>query len=305
MPFIYTPSPHPVAATETAWNWNWATLAGPDAQDFLHRVTTGDARNLEVGGGGRACFLTPQGKLRAYFHVWRYGVAEFALEFDGGNQGHWRDSLFTAIDQYTFAEQMTLVPVTGLECRWIFAEDDAELARIFPNLKALHTIPNDEEIRVCHQGSLDFGRPWVTVWGRPTRLAQWVDRVLGEGRTFSDVSPETLESWRVEALRPRFDRELTENTVPLEVGLTDAIASNKGCYPGQEVIEKIVSLGSPAKRLALIDLSADTGATPLHAGDVLMNTGEPASEVGALTTVLAGTPRQRSKSPRNRTQELL
>ena len=53
------------------------------------------------------------------------------------------------------------------------------------------------------------------------------------------------ERERVLALCPRVDHELVFDANPLELGLRAAIADNKGCYPGQEVIEKIISLGSP------------------------------------------------------------
>jgi aminomethyltransferase len=138
----------------------------------------------------------------------------------------------------------------------------------------------DEEIRICNHGKTDFGKIWITAWGRPERLAQWMDRQFGNAKT---VSVETIEGWRIDSLRPWVDRELTDASVPLEAGLVDAIAPNKGCYPGQEVIEKIVSLGSPARRLALIE-----GSGPVPAvGAKMLNTAEPAGEVGLITSVHA------------------
>jgi folate-binding protein YgfZ len=270
MPLIYKPQ-----------NWNWVTLAGPDARDFLQRVTTADLRSLKVGQGTRGCFLTPQGKLRSYFHLWRYGEEEFSFEFDGGEleHGKWRDELLQAIDQFTFAEKMTLTPLNQLEnpleCRWILSETGAE--PVYADLiQAGQTLATADEIRLCHQGKTDFGRPWITAWGQPEKIA-----VLDTLKKFKPVTREALEAWRIEALTPAVDRELTAQTVPLEAGLVDAIASNKGCYPGQEVIEKIISLGAPAKRLALI---AGEGAMPTLPA-TLMNTAEPATEVGQLTSI--------------------
>jgi len=57
---------------------------------------------------------------------------------------------------------------------------------------------------------------------------------------------------RIQNLRPGADTEIAEASNPLELALRDAIAENKGCYPGQEVVEKIVALGSPARRLVLL-----------------------------------------------------
>jgi folate-binding protein YgfZ len=265
MPLIYTPR-----------NWNWVTLSGPDARDFLQRVTTADLRSLEIGNGTRGCFLTPQGRLRSYFHLWRYGEDEFNFEFDGGEGGRWREELLSAIDQMTFAERMTLTPVHQLECRWIFSETGGEPAFI-DLIQAGQTLATADGIRLSHEGKSDFGRPWITAWGLPETIA-----TLDTLKKFKKTDRETLEAWRVEAMTPAIDHELTAQTVPLEAGLLGAIASNKGCYPGQEVIEKIISLGSPAKRLALIEGSGPAPTLPA----ALMNTAEPASEVGSLTTVV-------------------
>jgi folate-binding protein YgfZ len=273
--------------TASSFHWRWATLTGPDALDFLHRITTVNTNALQIGEGANGCLLNAQGKLRAFFKLWNYGEGEYGFEFDAGTSDHWKTSLFTAIDQYTFAEKITLTDVTALECRWIFAdtESDAELGLLLgiPSDEAFsanRTLAMDEEIRVCHHGAGDFGRTWITVWGRPQRLAQWMDRQFPHAAA---LSAETVDGWRVDAARPWVDHELTEATVPLEAGLVDAIAPNKGCYPGQEVIEKIVSLGSPARRLALIEGS---GPAP-SVGSKMMNTAEPAAEVGQLTSVHA------------------
>ena len=80
------------------------------------------------------------------------------------------------------------------------------------------------------------------------------------------------------------DTEITESAVPLEIGLRTAIADNKGCYPGQEVIEKIVALGSPAKRLVRIE---GVGTPPL-VGDRIQaidpSTHQAGAEIGTITT---------------------
>lgn len=264
---IYTP-PQP-------FQWSWITLIGPDAGDFLHRLTTVNVRNLIVGEGAPGCFLTPQGKLRAYFTLWNYRLTEFAFEIDAGESGHWKKALLETIDQYTFGEKITVAEVP-LESRWIFP--DAEGLAKLGVAESMKTAAIDEEIRVCHHGEADFGRPWVTVWGRGPRLAQWLERAFPQAQS---IGFETTETWRIEASRPRADLELSESTIPLEVGLKDAIAENKGCYPGQEVIEKIISLGAPAKRLIRID-----GSGPVPArGEKILNLADPAAEVGEVTSV--------------------
>jgi folate-binding protein YgfZ len=65
---------------------------------------------------------------------------------------------------------------------------------------------------------------------------------------------EIPESERIRKLIPKLGHEFkaSGDINPLEINLRSAIHDNKGCYPGQEVIEKIISLGSPARRLCLL-----------------------------------------------------
>lgn len=58
---------------------------------------------------------------------------------------------------------------------------------------------------------------------------------------------------RVEKLIAWWGHEITDQVLPVEIGWGKAVAENKGCYPGQEVIEKIISLGSPPRRLVRIE----------------------------------------------------
>jgi folate-binding protein YgfZ len=266
---------------------SWATLTGPDARDFLHRITTVNVRDLEPGRGAKGCILNAQGKLQALFTLWQYGPEDFGFEYDPGRDDYWKKNFFATIDQYTFAEKMTLLDVTTLESRWLFAEPSREgelLASLdVPGLRAGETLATQDGLRICHHGSVDFGRPWITVWAKAEAMRDF-------GFIVDDEA--TLERWRIEAVRPRTDLEITEGASPLELGLVDAIASNKGCYPGQEVIEKIVSLGSPAKRLVRIEGSGNPpplgpalmeGSAPFNKART--DESAPPNEAGQLTSV--------------------
>lgn len=88
------------------------------------------------------------------------------------------------------------------------------------------------------------------------------------------------EEARILAMRPAPGREfMLDGTVnPLEVNLRHAIADQKGCYPGQEVIEKIIALGSPARRLCQVRSDSILTTLPIAL------TTEDGSEAGWLTS---------------------
>jgi folate-binding protein YgfZ len=62
----------------------------------------------------------------------------------------------------------------------------------------------------------------------------------------------SLEGFRLRAGDPAVPGELGPTTIPLEAGMEDAVHENKGCYPGQEVIERIRSMGQVPRQLAIV-----------------------------------------------------
>jgi aminomethyltransferase len=57
------------------------------------------------------------------------------------------------------------------------------------------------------------------------------------------VSQEALEVLRIEAGRPRLAAELSEDVLPPEARLENAISYTKGCYIGQEIVARLRSRG--------------------------------------------------------------
>lgn len=92
-----------------------------------------------------------------------------------------------------------------------------------------------------------------------------------------------LEQARVDAGWPAMGSEiLPGETIPAETGITTvAVDFRKGCYPGQELVERMDSRGASAPR-ALRILDVEPGARP---GDRIVVDG---ADVGVLTSV-AGT----------------
>ena len=74
-----------------------------------------------------------------------------------------------------------------------------------------------------------------------------------------EVDAAAIETTRIEAGRPRFGVDMTEDTIPLEAGIEDrAISRTKGCYVGQEIIIRVLDRGHGrvARRLVGLKLAA-------------------------------------------------
>jgi folate-binding protein YgfZ len=255
----------------------WLSLEGPDARDFLHRLTTARAHALNPGEGTPAAFLNATGKIRAVFTLWCLEENHFGLEVPAGAADEFHRELLAAIDQYTFAEKMILtdVPSEKLATAWIFAPP-AEKGADRQSTEAL-----DDEIRINQHGTRDFGLNWISAWGRPERLRQWLERAYPQAKV---ISSDAVLALRVAACRPWVGSEITDAVTPLDIGIPESVAENKGCYPGQEVIEKIAALGSPARRLiqALIPAGA---VTPTQGIRLWSLSDENPIELGKVTSV--------------------
>lgn len=97
-------------------------------------------------------------------------------------------------------------------------------------------------------------------------------------------APDELERLRVERGWPKMGTEIVPGeTIPAETGVTSlAVSFTKGCYPGQELVERMDSRGAAAPR-SLRRLEVAHGSRP---GDAILD--GLGADVGTLTSV-AGT----------------
>lgn len=119
------------------------------------------------------------------------------------------------------------------------------------------------------------------------RLARFKIRVKAdiELREASGSTPAELEHERIERGWPRIGAEIIPGeTIPAETGLTPvAVDFRKGCYPGQELVERMDSRGAAPPR-SLRRFTVEPGAAP---GDPVLDTS--GAEVGRLTSVSGST----------------
>jgi folate-binding protein YgfZ len=103
-------------------------------------------------------------------------------------------------------------------------------------------------------------------------------------RTYLPATEAHLEAWRVEQGIARFGIDARSEDLPQEGGLIDAVAFDKGCYPGQEAVAKVRNLGHP--RRLVMHLTCEG---PVAAGDPVLAGEERAGEVTSAVATLNGT----------------
>jgi folate-binding protein YgfZ len=92
----------------------------------------------------------------------------------------------------------------------------------------------------------------------------------------AELSAETWQVLRVEVGLPAASAELVSEYTPLEIGLVEAVAAEKGCYTGQEVIARQITYDKITQHLVGLKLES-----PAEPGGRLYAEDRP---VGTLTS---------------------
>jgi folate-binding protein YgfZ len=100
-------------------------------------------------------------------------------------------------------------------------------------------------------------------------------------------SPEATERARIESGFPRSGQDVTERSMPPEVGLDDAISYDKGCYAGQEVLARIRTYGHVNRQLRRIEFQFPEGVSTASVapGDALHSSDGEGKSAGKITSV--------------------
>jgi folate-binding protein YgfZ len=248
-------------------------LWGKDPARMVHGLITNELLKAEPGRGVYAAMLTAKGRMIADVRVFRRADGEVLVSVA-------REAL-----EGTREHLKKMVP--PLFARWADATDDvAEIGVYGPGARGvLSTVLGAEIPALAEDAFVEpeyGGARLLVVATREAGGEEGFDVFLPTDQAAelwtalraADVRPVgfgALETLRVEAGRPRYGRELTEETIPTEAyqatGLMDrAVSFHKGCYTGQEVIVRIAHRGHVNRHLRgllLGDAPAPSFRSPL------------------------------------------
>jgi tRNA-modifying protein YgfZ len=272
-------------------------VAGTDRRTYLHAMLTNDVQALQAGTGCYAAYLTQQGRMIADMRVLELGdlvlldlpvsVAPVVLQ---------------KLDQFVFTEDVRLGDLTEAFAGFTLAGPRAAgvlaavLAADAPSLDeaTLRAWPEFANARASHSGQ--------TVLVAATRdlgvqaFDLYIERPHAPGlegalRTAGAApgSAEDAEVLRVEAGRPAFGVDMDTETIPLEAGIEGrAISFTKGCYPGQEVIVRVVHRGQGRVAKKLVGLRIEGDVLPSRGDAVRAGDREAGKVTSAVRSPRAG-----------------
>ncbi len=257
-------------------------LDGGDRGDFLQGMLSNDIKARVVGQGCRALVLTDQGKVVADVTAL---VDEDAVVLVGAATGV--AAAVPALERYIVADDVELHPSGASE--HVFGLFGPDAATVLVG-RGVSTPPVDDYDHVsvdAHEGPIRIVRvPGPGVGGylcvMPTAGAvAWWSGVVESGAA-QPVGYEAHELLRIESGVARLGRDVTSDTLALETPFEDAISFQKGCYLGQEIVERVTARGKVNRRLVGILLVGGAAESPAPRPNDKLLVGD--REVGWITS---------------------
>jgi glycine cleavage system T protein len=255
-------------------------MKGRDRVRFLHRIVSNDVKSLEPGQGVYATLLNAQGQMLADLRIY---AADDRLLID--TDADLRTKAVELLRRYIIGDQveLELLEFYALAFEGPRAPGLVEktLHIDLPPLNEFeHFATNYAGFPVRVVRMSNAGEEGYEVWvGSKGMMGLW-GAACGQAPTY-DMLPcgtEALESLRIEAGIPRYGAELAEDTLPLEANLLNALSFNKGCYVGQEIVERARSRGRVNWKL--VGVIVEAGEPPAPGEKLLLEE----KEVGEITS---------------------
>jgi folate-binding protein YgfZ len=274
-------------------------LTGKDRVRWLNGMVSNKIRDLDAGQGVYAFVLNPQGHILGDLYVYNTG-----------------ESLL--VD----TEQAQLEKLLAIFKRYIIM-DDVRVENVPQKLMGIagpksRAIAQAAEIDLAELGPLQFvSLPWhgsrLTVargdnaavtsyefWPTPAQYGELWEGLLKAGA--AHVSDEALDLLRVASGAPRYGQDIRERDLPQETDQQRALSFTKGCYIGQEIVERIRSRGAVRRKFTgfLVEDPALSVGTKIQvegkdAGEITSVASLPL-ETGELTVAL-GYLRREAETP--------
>lgn len=263
-------------------------LVGADRVRFLHGQITNDVKKLRVGEGCYAALTTAKGKMQSDLNLFVL-PDELLLDFEPS----YATTVAQRLEKYIVADDVQVVDVATLYALMSVQgpKSDAVIrvmglfadvpSNVFGSSKV--SDPTLGEIYLMNNPRL--GSAGFDLFVPASALAAVTDKLIAAAKAINGraVGWNAFEIARIEAGIPRFGADMDETNLPQECGIeARAVSYNKGCYIGQEVINRIHSMGHVNRELRSLRLADGLKSLPVK-GDKLF---QGDKEVGYITSAV-------------------
>jgi len=214
--------------------------AGPVRLKFLQGMLSNDVAGLSPGRGCRAALLAARGSVQALVRALvEKDVVLLEADFDRVLPAQKVLEYYRVAAPVRFAPRpVAVLAVAGGEAGAVLRRAGVEAPA-----EAESHVPasfGGEPVRVARAG--DVPGSGFVVHASPQGVRAAWDALLAAGAR--PVGLDALDVRRIEALRPWWGDDVTEENLLHETGLVPELVSfNKGCYVGQEIVARVDARG--------------------------------------------------------------
>lgn len=247
-------------------------VTGEDRARLLHAMTTNSVNDLAPGSGVYTFFLNEKGRILGDAYLYNFGD-DMLLDTEPETATKLRDHLerFIIADDVTLQDETNDWAVIGLE-----GPQSTEVST-----GAGLAVPQ------ARYGVLKWGSGFVArvasssreglrIFVSASEKQSVIQHLAGAGIPNAGTAEARIV--RIENGIPRYGEEITERYLVQETQATHAVHFNKGCYLGQEIVERVRSRGQVHRLLTSIRIKGEAGPAP---GIKLKSNGADAGEIAS------------------------
>ncbi len=220
---------------------------GRDRARFLHNVTSNEVKKMAPGDSCYAFLLTPQGRIVADLYL-ICRADHFLID----TEPDLREKVRAQILKYKVADQIELEDVT---------KTTVAIGVEGPGAEGIEApVAARPE---CWQGLqmpriTETGQPGYRIYAGAEDKAEIIRAIEAAGAVAATA--EEARTVRIENGRPRYGVDILETSLPQETEQMHAVSFTKGCYIGQEIVERIRARGHVNRHLVRVEI--DTKEPP-------------------------------------------
>jgi len=257
-------------------------ITGKDRVRWLNGMVSNNIRDLPSGRGVYAFLLNPQGHILGDLYAYNRGES-FLVDTARTQVERVREIFgkYIIMDKVTLNDvtgQLTALGVTGPQWQSVLRAIGIELPAL-DRLQFAQTAWQGNNVTVVHGGNfpVENCELWVESNAAPALLE--VLQAAGGKR----ISSPALELLRIASGIPRYGHDIRERDLPQETGQIRALDFSKGCYIGQEIVERIRSRGAVHRKFSGFHVD---GPPPLP-GTKIQADGKDAGEITSAAVLPA------------------
>jgi len=256
-------------------------FSGPDRARYLNAILTNSIKDLTPGNGTISLFLSPQGRIQAEIETYATAESLFCV-----SHAMIRETLVPALDKFIIMDDVTLTDET--EMFGTVAVEGPGAAALVKRLTTIDLANLNElsfqETSVegvscgltkrspCGVAGAEFLAMRADLPQLWEILRNAVEKAGGRAMGY-----QALSALRLEQGIPWFGYDFGDKQIPHEAGLEHShISYTKGCYTGQEIVERVRSRGQVNRVRVLVKFAT---SEPPSSGTTLMAAGKEAGYV--------------------------